>query len=176
MGFTNLSHRSKAVLSPRAGPSVPHSLGSEAFYQRMERRQSNCDSRQADCWATGCRPRRRGENPTRPKTPVHDSAGGHALLGGRRGDARMALAFLAGWESDSSSKGFSNVSITGEEEESVAGNRCAVPGPANQPREPARAGAHHVRAGELRQRDCDVRHRVRGRAILELRLREQRQQ
>ena len=52
--------------------------------------------------------------------------GGAAIAG-------MALALLAGCESDSSSKGFSNVSITGEEEETVAGNRCAVRGHATNP-------------------------------------------
>ena len=35
---------------------------------------------------------------------------------------------LAGCESDTSSKGLSSVTITGEGEEGVAGNRCAVKG------------------------------------------------
>jgi hypothetical protein len=45
--------------------------------------------------------------------------------------AGMALVCLAGCEGDSSSKGFSSVSITGEEEQTVAGNGCAVRGHAN---------------------------------------------
>ena len=40
----------------------------------------------------------------------------------------MAVVLLAGCESDSSTKGFSSVSITGEEEQTVAGNGCAVRG------------------------------------------------
>jgi hypothetical protein len=47
--------------------------------------------------------------------------GGAAIAG-------MAVVLLAGCESDSSSKGFSSVSITGEEEQTVAGNGCAVRG------------------------------------------------
>lgn len=35
---------------------------------------------------------------------------------------------LGGCEGDTNSKGFANVTITGEEEEIVAGNRCAVKG------------------------------------------------
>ena len=47
--------------------------------------------------------------------------GGAAIAG-------MAVVLLAGCESASSSKGFSSVSITGEEEQTVAGNLCAVRG------------------------------------------------
>jgi hypothetical protein len=47
--------------------------------------------------------------------------GGAAIAG-------MAVVLLAGCESDSSTKGFSSVSITGEEEQTVAGNLCAVRG------------------------------------------------
>ena len=47
--------------------------------------------------------------------------GGAAIAG-------MAVALLAGCESDSSSKGFSSVTITGEEEQTVSGNLCAVRG------------------------------------------------
>jgi hypothetical protein len=42
--------------------------------------------------------------------------------------AGMAVVLLAGCEGDTSSKGFSSVTITGEEEQTVAGNRCAVRG------------------------------------------------
>jgi hypothetical protein len=47
--------------------------------------------------------------------------GGPAIAG-------TVAALLAGCEGDTSSKGFSNVSITGEEEQTVAGNLCAVRG------------------------------------------------
>ena len=47
--------------------------------------------------------------------------GGAAIAG-------MAVVLLAGCESDSSSKGSSSVGITGEEEQTVAGNGCAVRG------------------------------------------------
>jgi hypothetical protein len=40
----------------------------------------------------------------------------------------MAVVLFAGCEGDTSSKGFSNVTITGEEEQTVPGNRCAVRG------------------------------------------------
>ena len=39
-----------------------------------------------------------------------------------------AVLVLAGCDSDSSSRGFSSVTVTREEEEVVAGNRCAVKG------------------------------------------------
>jgi hypothetical protein len=42
--------------------------------------------------------------------------------------AGLATLLLASCEGDSSSKGFSSVTITGEEEETVPGNRCAVKG------------------------------------------------
>jgi hypothetical protein len=42
--------------------------------------------------------------------------------------AGLAALLLAGCEGDSSSKGFSSVTITGEEEQVVSGNRCAVKG------------------------------------------------
>jgi hypothetical protein len=42
--------------------------------------------------------------------------------------AGFAVLLLAGCEGDSSSRGVSSVTITGEEEEIVAGNRCAVKG------------------------------------------------
>ena len=42
--------------------------------------------------------------------------------------AGVAVLLLAGCEGDTSSKGFSNVSITGEEEQTLSGNRCAVRG------------------------------------------------
>ena len=42
--------------------------------------------------------------------------------------AGMAVLLLAGCEGDTSSKGFSNVTITGEEEQTLSGNRCAVRG------------------------------------------------
>ena len=47
--------------------------------------------------------------------------GGAAMAG-------LAVLLLAGCEGDSSSKGFSSVTITGEEEQTVPGNRCAVKG------------------------------------------------
>jgi hypothetical protein len=40
----------------------------------------------------------------------------------------LAAVLLIGCEGDSSSKGFSSVTITGEEKEVVAGNLCAVKG------------------------------------------------
>jgi hypothetical protein len=40
----------------------------------------------------------------------------------------LASLLLAGCGSDSSSSGFASVTLTGEEEETVAGNRCAVKG------------------------------------------------
>ena len=40
----------------------------------------------------------------------------------------LTVLLLAGCESDTSSKGLSSVTITGEEEEVVPGNRCAVKG------------------------------------------------
>lgn len=40
----------------------------------------------------------------------------------------LAAILLAGCEGDTDSSGFSNVTITGEEEEVVTGNRCAVKG------------------------------------------------
>lgn len=42
--------------------------------------------------------------------------------------AGLAVILLAGCEGDSSPSGFSNVAITGEEEQVVPGNRCAVKG------------------------------------------------
>jgi hypothetical protein len=42
--------------------------------------------------------------------------------------AGTAVVLFAGCETDSSSRGFSSVSITGEEEQAVAGNLCAVRG------------------------------------------------
>ena len=42
--------------------------------------------------------------------------------------AGIAVALLTGCEGDTSSKGFSSVTITGEEEQIVPGNRCAVSG------------------------------------------------
>ena len=47
--------------------------------------------------------------------------GGAAMAG-------LAALLLAGCESDTSSKGLSSVTITGEAEESVPGNLCAVKG------------------------------------------------
>jgi hypothetical protein len=47
--------------------------------------------------------------------------GGAAIAG-------IAVTLLAGCEGDTSSKGFSSVTITGEEEQILAGNRCAVRG------------------------------------------------
>ena len=47
--------------------------------------------------------------------------GGAAMAG-------LAALLLAGCEGDSSSRGFSSVTITGEEEQVVPGNRCAVRG------------------------------------------------
>ena len=47
--------------------------------------------------------------------------GGAAMAG-------LATILLAGCEGDSSSQGFSSVTITGEDEQSVPGNRCAVKG------------------------------------------------
>ena len=48
----------------------------------------------------------------------------------RHGAATLSLAglLLAGCEGDTDSSGFATVTITGEEEEAVAGNRCAVKG------------------------------------------------
>ena len=48
----------------------------------------------------------------------------------RHGAATLSLAglLLAGCEGDTDSSGFATVTITGEEEEVVAGNRCAVKG------------------------------------------------
>jgi hypothetical protein len=65
-----------------------------------------------------------------PKRPVHDSKGGNYMrywVGGAA-IAGLAVALLAGCESDSSSRGFSSVTITGEEEQTVSGNLCAVRG------------------------------------------------
>jgi hypothetical protein len=42
--------------------------------------------------------------------------------------ASITIVLLAGCEGDTSSRGFSNVTITGEDEQTVAGNRCAVRG------------------------------------------------
>ena len=42
--------------------------------------------------------------------------------------AGVAVVLFAGCEGDSSSRGFSSVTITGEEEQTVSGNRCAVRG------------------------------------------------
>lgn len=42
--------------------------------------------------------------------------------------AGLGTLLLAGCEGDTSSTGFSSVTITGEDEEVVAGNRCAVEG------------------------------------------------
>jgi hypothetical protein len=47
--------------------------------------------------------------------------GGAAMAG-------LAVILLAGCEGDSSPSGLSNVAITGEEEQVVPGNRCAVKG------------------------------------------------
>ncbi|HEY7139086.1 MAG TPA: hypothetical protein VIE44_03230 [Methylomirabilota bacterium] len=47
--------------------------------------------------------------------------GGAAMAG-------LTVVLIAGCEGDSSSRGFSSVTITGEEEETVPGNRCAVKG------------------------------------------------
>jgi hypothetical protein len=40
----------------------------------------------------------------------------------------LASLLFAGCESDTSSSGFAGVTVTGEEEETVSGNRCAVRG------------------------------------------------
>jgi len=42
--------------------------------------------------------------------------------------AGLTILILGGCEGDTSSTGFSSVTITGEDEEVVAGNRCAVEG------------------------------------------------
>lgn len=42
--------------------------------------------------------------------------------------AGLATLLIVGCNSDSSSKGFSSVTVTGEERESLPGNRCAVKG------------------------------------------------
>ena len=42
--------------------------------------------------------------------------------------AALAALLLTGCEGDTSSKGFSSVTITGEDEETVPGDRCAVQG------------------------------------------------
>lgn len=53
--------------------------------------------------------------------------------------AGIAVALLAGCDGDTSTRGFSNVTITGEEEQTVSGNRCAVRGHAtNTGNRPAR--------------------------------------
>ena len=44
------------------------------------------------------------------------------------GAVGLATLLLAGCEGDTSLTGFSNMTITGEEEEGVAGNQCAVKG------------------------------------------------
>ena len=93
--------------------------------------------------------------------------GGAAIAG-------MAVVLLAGCESDTSSKGFSNVSITGEEEQTVAGNRCAVRGHATNTgnrRARVRITYEGKNSGNVIATSVG---RVRGRAVLELRLREQR--
>ena len=64
--------------------------------------------------------------------------GGAAIAG-------MAVALLAGCESDSSSKGFSSVTITGEEEQTVSGNLCAVRGTPPTPGTGARGCASRTR-------------------------------
>ena len=164
-GFRDRSGKCERL--PLPGPHLAHlpsMMSCGAAHDRMTSRRLRC--------RPACRIQSRpGQSDRAPERLNREITMRHWLGGAAM--AGLAALLLAGCEGDSSSRGFSSVTITGEEEQVVPGNRCAVRGHATN----SGNRRAHVRITYEAKNSGNViatsAGRVRRGRILELRLREQ---